>query len=336
MAKKNISQRDIAQILGVNASTVSRALKGMEGVSPDLREKIISLAKEYSYRPNPFAMSLRYDSTRMIGIVVPDLSFSYIAHIVKSIEESARKAGYMCIITDSGEKYEAEVECVEHLESLHVEGIIICPSQETTDFEYLKRLRERHIPLVLFERSADVDCSAVTINDAESARQATLHLIAGGARRIAFLGGPNAMKQTVERKHGYLEALREHNIAISRELVKCSDLSYNSGLTDTLELLSLPDPPNAILAAQGKLAISAFQAIISRGLHVPDDVAIIGFMSDWVSGMTDPRMTFIKQNVREIGRKAFKILEDQIVGDDRVKNVIVNARLEIRESTKKV
>ncbi len=335
MAKKNISQRDIAQMLGVNASTVSRALKGMEGVSPDLREKIVSLAKEHGYRPNPFAMSLRYDSTRMIGIVVPDLSFSYIAHIVKSIEESARKAGYMCIITDSGEKYQAEVECIEHLESLRVEGIIICPSQETADFSHLMSLRECRIPLVLFERSADIECSSVTINDAESARQATMHLIEGGARRIAFLGGPNAMKQTAERKHGYLEALRECNIPISRELVKCNDLSYNSGLADTLELLSLPEPPDAILAAQGRLAISAFQTIVSRGLRVPDDMAIIGFMSDWVSGMTYPRMTFIKQNVREIGRKAFKVLQDQILGDDRIKNVVVSARLEIRESTKK-
>ena len=87
----NISQRELAQLLGVNVSTVSRALKGQPGVSPELRRKITNLAESQGYKPNPFAMSLRYGSTRTIGIVVPDISFSHYAHIVKWIEAAARK-----------------------------------------------------------------------------------------------------------------------------------------------------------------------------------------------------------------------------------------------------
>lgn len=94
---KRMSQRDLARMLGVNASTISRALKGENGVSADLRQKILQLAEEHGYRPNPFAMSLRYDTTRTIGVIVPDLAFSHFAHIVKHIEAEARKAGYMCI-----------------------------------------------------------------------------------------------------------------------------------------------------------------------------------------------------------------------------------------------
>ena len=144
------------------------------------------------------------------------------------------------------------------------------------------------------------------------------------------------MNQSAERKHAYLEALRERRIPIRKELVKCSPLSLNSGLADTLDLLDLPEPPDAILATHGMLALSSIQAVLSRGLRVPEDIAIIGFVSEWVSDITKPRMTFVKQNMKEMGSKAFQLLFDQMNGDKSVQHVLVNARLELRESTKKI
>jgi LacI family transcriptional regulator len=333
---KRLSQRDIARQLGINVSTVSRALRVLDGVSPELKRQIERLAEEGGYRPNPFAVSLRYDTTHTIGIIVPDISFNHYAHIVKRIEAEARKAGYMCTITDTDETYENEVNCLDLLENMHVEGIIICPSQETTDFSHLLRLKKANIPVVLFDRAPDVDISSVIINDVTSARQATNSLIDSGARRIAFLGGPNQMKQNTDRKHGYLEALREHDIPISTDLVKCHRIGFNSGLSDTFELLDLPEPPDVILATHGLLAISALEAIESRGLCIPEDVALIGYMSDWVSEMSHPRISFVKQNLKEIGIKAFRLLLDEIQGDDSVQRIVVNARLELRDSTRKM
>ena len=333
---KRISQRDIARQLGINVSTVSRALRGLGGVSMELKQQIEQLAEERGYRPNPFAVSLRYDTTRIIGIVVPDVAYNHNAHIVKNIEAEARKAGYMCIITDSNDQTENEKNCVELLLNMHVEGIIICLAQDTTDFSHLERLKHSHIPVVLFDRTANIGISSVIINDAASACEATNCLIDGGARRIAFLGGPNQMKQNTDRKHGYLEALRQHNIPIRTELVKCHHISFNSGLSDTLDLLNLSEPPDAILAIHGLLAVSAVQAIESRGLRIPDDVAVIAYMSDWVSEMSHPRVSFVRQNLREIAAKAFRLLFDQMNGDDSVQHVVVNARLELRDSTKKI
>lgn len=332
---KRISQRDIAKMLGINVSTVSRALRGLEGVSPELRQQIESFAVENGYRPNPFAVSLRFDTTRTIGIVVPDVSFTHYAHIVKRIEAEARNNGYMCIITDSDDKPETESYCLELLENMHVEGIIICPTQNTTDFSQLLRLKKANMPIVFFDRAPDIDISSVIINDATSAFQATNSLIDDGARRIAFLGGSNLMKQTADRKHGYLQALRERGIPIRTELVKCHNISFNSGLSDTLELLSLPEPPDAIIASHGLLAISALQAVTSQGLRIPDELEIIGYLSDWVSEMCHPRVSFVRQNLREIGIKAFRLLIDQINGDDSIQHVVVSARLELRDSTKK-
>lgn len=330
--KKRVSQRDIARRLGVNVSTVSRALNGLPGVSSELRQEIERLAMQQDYQPNPFAMSLRYDTTRIIGIIVPDIAFNHYSQIVKHIEAEAKKNGYMCIVTDSGDKYSHEVECVNQLLSKHVEGIVLCLSQETNDFAHIKRLKDRHIPVVLFDRVADVGCSTVSVNDVESGRQATLHLIDSGKRRIAFLGGPNKLKQTADRKHGYLEALRERGMNIRKDLVKCGNVSFNSGLSRTLELLDLPERPDAIIADNGLLAIASLQAIYSKGLRIPEDVAVIGFMSDWVSDIPVPRITFVKQNLKEIGSKTFKLLLDQINGEQNIKHITVNARLNIKES----
>ena len=304
-------------------------------MSPELRQQIESFAVENGYRPNPFAVSLRFDTTRTIGIVVPDVSFSHYAHIVKRIEAEARNNGYMCIITDSDDKPETESYCLELLENMHVEGIIICPTQNTTDFSHLLRLKKANMPIVFFDRAPDIDISSVIINDAASAFQATNSLIDDGARRIAFLGGSNLMKQTADRKHGYLQALRERGIPIRTELVKCHNISFNSGLSDTLELLSLPEPPDAIIASHGLLAISALQAVTSQRLKIPEELAIIGYLSDWVSEMCHPRISFVRQNLREIGIKAFRLLIDQINGDDSIQHVVVSARLELRDSTKK-
>ena len=331
---KRISQREIANLLGVNVSTVSRALRGLEGVSKELRQKILGFSKEHGYRPNPFAVSLRYDITRTIGIVVPDVSFNHYAHIVKRIESEARKVGYMCIITDSDDKYENEKKCIDLLVNMHVEGIIVCLAQETTDFSHIQHLRKIHMPVVLFDRDADIDISSVIINDVESAREVTLRLIDSGAKRIAFLGGPNRMKQTSERKHGYLEAMRERGLPIQKELVKCNYISFNSGLSDTYELLGLPERPDAIIASHGMLTTSAIKAIESRGLRIPEDISIVGYMSDWISDVLTPRVSFVKQNQKAMGIKAFKLLHDQMEGDTCVQHVIVKARLELRDSTR--
>lgn len=331
---KRISQREIANLLGVNVSTVSRALRGLEGVSQQLRQKIMSLAKERGYRPNPFAVSLRYDTTRTIGVVVPDVSFSHYAHIVKRIESEARKVGYMCIITDSGDKCENEKHCIDLLVNMHVEGIIICLAQDTVDFQHIQHLKKIHMPVVLFDRDADIDISSVVINDADSAYQATNYLIDGGARRIAFLGGPNKMKQTSNRKHGYLESLRQHDYVIRKDMVKCSPISYESGFANTLELLDQPEVPDAIIASHGLLAMAAMKAIESRGLRIPEDIAIVGYMSDWISEVVTPRLSFVRQNQKEIGCKAFKLLKDQLDGESCVNHVIVKAFFEVRDSTR--
>ena len=322
-------------MLGINVSTVSRALAGVEGVSEELRQRIHEIAAANNYRPNPFAMSLRYDTPHTIGIVVPDLSNLQQMMVVKSIEASAFEEGYVCIITSSGDSLPGEQAAMQRLANMHVEGIIACLSQGTVNYSHLEELRRQHIPLVLFDQTSPrKDFPSVTINDASSAHEATLYLIDRGARRIALLGGANHLRIVTERKHGYLEALRERGLPINKEFIKCNQLSYNSGLTDTYELLTMESPPDAILAMDDTLTIAALQTAASLGLTIPDDLAIIGYTSEQLSAIASPRLTFLRRNTKEMGQEVFLLLKEQLAGNTGVRNVKVSTRLEVRESTR--
>ena len=335
MKKRRTSLKDLAEQLGVSIATVSRALRDSCEVGDEMKQKVRELAKQMNYRPNPFAQGLRSEAPKVIGVVLPNLVTHFNASVLDGIEDYATREGYSVISANSHEDHTREEQAVDNFVSMHVEGIIACLAQDTVNYKHFAEISEIGIPLVFYARTCMQDhFSCVTGNGDVAAQEATQHLIDTGSRRIAFLGGPNHLDMVQRRKHGYLEALRERGLSIKKELVKCGKVSFNAGLSDTLELLNLPEPPDAILADHGMLSISAFQAIVSKGICVPDELAFVGFMSDWVSGMTYPRLTFVKQNLKEIGCQVFKLLYEQMSGDKTVRHIVVNARLNIRESTR--
>ena len=146
---KHISLKDLAQALGVSVPTVSRALKDSPEISQELRAKVKRLAKEMNYRPNPFAMSLRKNTPRIIGVIVPDLVTHFFSSILSGIEDTAVANGYFVIITTSHESYEHEKRNIENLVNMRVEGIIACVSQETTDYSHWAALSDINMPLIL-------------------------------------------------------------------------------------------------------------------------------------------------------------------------------------------
>ena len=145
---------------------------------------------------------------------------------------------------------------------MRVEGIIACLSQETTDFSHISALKDINMPLILFDRVCPTDqFSSVIADGAQSAQMATQHLLDNGSKRVAFIGGANHLDIVKRRKHGYLEALRENRILIEKELVVCRKIDYEEGKIATETLLSLPQPPDAILAMNDTLAFAAMEVI---------------------------------------------------------------------------
>ena len=331
------SLKDLARELGVSIATVSRALRSSPEIGAEMQEKVKALAKRLNYRPNPFAQSLRKEAPRMIGVVVPNLVTHYYAAVLDGIEEEARKAGYSVISANTHEQSEAEVKAIDNFISLHVEGIIACLSQNTTDYRHFEEISEMGIPLVFFGRTCLPEkFSCVTANGDIAAQEATQHLIETGSRRIAFIGGPNHLDMVKRRKHGYLEALRENRIPIDRSLVICEKIDYQWALEATMQLLQREDRPDAILAFNDIITFAAFTAIKQTGLHIPEDVALIGFTDDVHAGYVTPKMSAIVDQSSEMGSEACRLLLKNINGDRKIYKKIVPQKLIIRETSAKV
>lgn len=333
-SQKHTSLKDIAQALGVSVPTVSRALKDSPDISRALCEKAKWMAREMNYRPNPFALSLRKNAPRIIGVVVPDIVTHFFASILNGIENMAVKNGYFVIITTSHESYEHEKRNVENLVNMRVEGIIACLSQETTDYTHFAELKDINMPLIMFDRVCLTDQFSSVVADGEhSAQMATQHLLDNGCKRVAFIGGANHLDIVKRRKHGYLEALRNNKIAIEKELVVCRKIDYEEGKIAAQTLLALPNPPDAILAMNDTLAFAAIEVIKSHGLRVPNDVALIGYTDEQHANYIEPKLSAVSHQTYEMGETACLLLIDQIRGDKAIRQVMIPTHLQIRESS---
>ena len=336
MNKRRTSLKDLAARLGVSIATVSRALRNSHEVGDEMKEKVQALAKEMNYRPNPFAQSLRKEAPRIIGVVVPNLVTHYYAAVLDGVEDFAVKNGYSVISANSHENHELEARAIDNFINLHVEGIIACLAQDTVDYSHFKEIHDMGIPLVFFARTCLPELfSSVVGNGDVAAQEATQHLIETGSKRIAFIGGPNHIDMVCRRKHGYLEALRDHKIAIDRNLVVCDKIDYQVALQNTMELLESDHCPDAILAFNDIITFAAFTAIKNCRLGIPKDVALIGFTDDVHADYVTPRMSAIEDQSHEMGVKACQLLLKNIQGDTKVYKEKVPQKLVIRETSAK-
>ena len=334
--KHRTSLKDLALELGVSIATVSRALRSSPEIGQEMQEKVKALAKRLNYRPNPFAQSLRKEAPRIIGVVLPNLVTHYYAAVLDGIEDEARKDGYSVISANTHEKSEDEVRAIDNFINLHVEGIIACLSQNTTDYSHFEEISKMGIPLVFFGRTCLPDkFSCVTANGDEAAQEATQHLIDTGSRRIAFIAGPNHLDMVRRRKHGYLEALRENRIPIDRELVVCEKIDFDWAVEATKKLLQMENKADAILAFNDIITFAAFTAIKDLGLRIPEDVALIGFTDDEHAQYVTPRMSVIEDQAHEMGKVAYELLQKNISGDTKIYKKIVPQKLVIRGTSDK-
>lgn len=334
--KRRTSLKDLAHELGVSIATVSRALRNSPEIGLEMQEKVKSLAKKMNYRPNPFAQSLRKEAPRIIGVVVPNLVSHYYASVLDGIEEEAKKVGYSIISANTHEDSEAEVRAIDTFISMHVEGIIACLAQSTTDYTHFEEIATIGIPLVFFGRTCLTDrFSTVLANGDEAAQQATQHLIDTGSRRIAFVGGPNHLDMVRRRKHGYLEALRENRIPIERELVVCDKIDYQWAVNAVTDLLKRENRPDAILAFNDIITFAALTAIKQMGLRIPEDVALIGFTDDPHAQYVTPCLSVIEDQSQLMGKTACQLLLKNIGGDTKIYRKIVPQQIVIRETSAK-
>jgi DNA-binding LacI/PurR family transcriptional regulator len=334
--KRRTSLKDLAAELGVSIATVSRALHASHEVSEEMQQKVKALAKARNYRPNPFAQSLRKEAPHIIGVIVPNLVTHYFASVLDGVEDCASKNGYSVFSANSHESHELEVKAVDNFYALHVDGIISCLAQDTTDYSHYEQMAKMDMPIVFFGRTCLPELFSQVVADGDvAAFNATKHLLEMGARRVAFIGGPNHLDMVKRRKHGYLEALRDARIPIDRNLVVCDKIDFEVARKATIDLLQQDDRPDAILAFNDILTYAAFDAIKSLNLSIPDDVAIIGFTDGDNSAFVTPRLSAIMDQAHAQGYAACELLIRRIKGDRKIYKKIVPMILKFRESSEK-
>jgi len=330
---------DIAKELNITASTVSRALNDHPRISDATKKAVLRVAKRLNYQPNHIAAALRNGRSNIIGIIVPTADRSFFGSVIRAIEEIAKKAHYNVMICQSHDDYESEVSTVEALLNARVDGIMVSFAKNTENFDHFRKVHEKGIPLVLFDRSfSGLDVSQVVIDDYLGAYQATEHLIQQGCTRIAHFTSVRKISIYKERLRGYREALEAHNIPYRSELVLESYLQFEDGLEGLNRLLDLDEWPDAIFSASAYSAVAALTGCKERGIPVPEKIAIVGFANEPFTSFCDPPMSTVDQQSMQIGNAAAEIFLEQIsLGRDRFvpKRIVLTPELLIRKSSLK-
>jgi len=336
--KRHISLKDIALEIGVSISTVSRALNNHPDISPEVTRKIQKLAGEMNYTPNPLAMGLLKQATRMIGVIVPDLVTHFYSSIISGIEAVAEEKGYYVLIASSNETLQKEIKAVDNLLNTRIEGLIVCLSQETKNYEHFDRLIKNNIPLVFFDRVCRTnEVSSVVVDNVDAAKKVTKHFHKNGLKRIAYIAGPDHLNISQERTQGYLSGLKICGLEFHPELLVKCNMSTKEATKATASLLDLPEKPDAIFGINDTVVFAAMKEIKSRGLRIPEDVALIGFTDEFHSTVVDPALTSITHPTFEIGQEAARLFFRQIENPEvNPKQIVLNTKLVIRKSSIKI
>ncbi len=337
MVKRRISLKDIAKELGVSISTVSRGLRDHPDISDELILRIKELAMLRRYTPNPMAMGLLKQRTRMIGVIVPDLVTHFFSSVISGIEEVAKEHGYFVIISSSYECYQKERENIENLMKARVEGFIVCLSQETTDYSHFEQIIDAEIPLVFFDRVCLKDkVPTVTVDNFAASRRITLHFHENGARRIAYISGPETLSISKERKAGYLVGLDECGLEFKSEFLEECDLSPQSATNAVHRLLMLPFPPDAVFGINDTVVFAAMKEIRKAGISIPEDILLAGFTDEFHATVVEPTLTSVMHPTLDMGRIAARLFFEQ-TENDRVqpKSIQLETTLVVRNSSVK-
>jgi len=335
-----ITIKDIAKALGLSTYTVSRALRGSYEISAETKKLVLEYAEKLNYRPNPIAQSLKEKRSRSIGIIVCEIANNFFSQAINGIESIAYKKGYYVIISQSHESYEREVSNAQYLASRSVDGLLVSLSTETTDLSHLKKLHEKGLPIVFFDRvTEEMQTHKVIANNFNGAYQATEHLLRSGFKRIAHVTISPHLSITKERLAGYKAALADNGVSFDDSLVKYC--KYGGLIISETEqaidaLLHLPKKVDAIVAASDKLSTGCLSALAKKNIKIPDDMALVGFTNSPLTEVFHPSMSSVRQPAFEMGQVAMEMLI-QIIESRRpvteFETRVLNTELTIRASS---
>lgn len=310
---------DVAKLAGVSPATVSRVFNGTT-VSNEKTTAVRKAAKRLAYTPNRAARALRRQSSEVITLVIPDIENPYFTEMARGVEDVASAAGYSVVLCNSDSQADKEAAYLSIAIAENISGVIIAPASAATS---LDAIIDTGRPVVAVDRGTHYDIDGVVMANRAAGVSATQSLIRAGYRRIAYIGGPKDIDTSAERAAGWRSTLEDGGSADgAEELLRFSTFRVDGGRAAMEELLTLADPPDAIVAGNNLIGVGVIQVLTERGLMPPQfGVAVIGSLP--FTTLTPTAVTVVRLPARHMGMTAARLLLERIDGDTQPARTIV-------------
>lgn len=335
---KSPTMREVAHLAGVSIQTVSHVVNQTGSISTETRDRVMQAIETLNYRLNPIARSMRTRETRLIGLLVLDITNPVLSIIASAVESAAYDREYSVLLYNVRHDARRERQSLETFAERLVDGVIIVNAMDRE--HTFKWLEEGTIPTVLVDCLSTTTLPSVAVDNAHGAYLATQHLLELGHQRIAHLSGDLSLEVARQRVKGYQQALSDYGLHDIAQVVTPPNYrwDYESGYLSMQNILRQPVRPTAIFAAGDQMAIGGYRALAEAGLRVPDDMSVIGFDDIEAASYTIPPLTTIRQPLEDIATSAFELLLDLLDAKKTLdtSQIILPPELIVRKSTRRL
>jgi LacI family transcriptional regulator len=337
-SNREVTIYDVAKVLNISPSTVSRGLKDHPNIRKETIRKIKETAHTMGYQRNKFASNLRQKHTNTIGVIVPKLNSYFMATVISGMEKVTNQYGYGLIISQSLESEKHEISCVSTLFNSRVDGLLVALAYDTKTTNHFNVFLNKNIPVVFFDRVSECNgCMSIVIDNYKAGYEATSHLIEQGCHRIAHFGGNPLRNVYNDRFRGYKQALADNGISFDQNLLIISDLSEQAGTLATKHILKMKPHPDGIFTANDTTAVAAIMELENAGVKIPEEIAIVGFNNEPISHVVQPNLTTVNYPAMEIGELAATSIINKLQNSqsDSLSTIVLKHNLIIRNSSLK-
>lgn len=333
---KHVTIVDIANELNISVSTVSRALRNDDyNVNKETKQKILDTAKRMGYKRNELAVNLRKQNTHTIGIIVPEIITPFYMDFITYAQEFLNNEGYRVTLAQSHEDPESERINLQMMEDYRVEGIIISACHNKKNVDIYKDLIDKGIPLVFIDRTVEnIPASQVKIDDYMKAFFMVEHLIRLGKKQIVHLAGPSYIRNSLDRKKAYKDALEKFQIPFDPVYLIDSGVNYEDGEQSMEAFIQKKIPFDAVFCFTEMSAFGAKSCLQQHNFSIPKDVAICCISGTTLSTLVHPSMTAVEQPVKLMAKTSVELIMEKLDNPKALdKEIILEAKMIIREST---
>ncbi|OGS19824.1 MAG: hypothetical protein A2252_08695 [Elusimicrobia bacterium RIFOXYA2_FULL_39_19] len=335
MSRKGaVTIKDIAKIAKVDFSTVSRALNNHPYIKADTKDKIFRIATKYNYVPNTAAMSLKNKNTQTLGLVLHTITNPFWSELLERIEIAMYRSKQEMVLLFSGQQEDREETYIEQLMNHKMDGAIITlmPTGDSDRFvKSLEGLKKNKFPFVLMFGDIGIECNCVSFNHYKGQYLLTEHLIKTGHRNICYARGSLLSIPNIQKIDGFKKALEANNIEARPEVIFPDNMIDISSIID--RVLGLNPRPTAIMAADDNMAMFYWRELASRGIRVPEDIAIVGFYDIAYLKLIKFPLTTIRIPADIMANDSVSLLIEQIKNPDmKYKKIVIEPELIVRES----